>query len=143
NFPVASLAGGENHVLSTFFTALTHCNGDKHVEAASLVGDLAENLNAQWLQFHISQAGPEDTEKEFTNGGGSAYRRKIGTQNQSIGDIEADELLKVLPVAGERPIGGRPADGRLCAARQAATGRGGLDFTRGRGRAGHAARGLT
>ena len=102
----ASIADAGAAFLATF----AQRRRDERLTASCFIGDLSDDFYANRFHFYFSKTGVKGGEEEFANRGRATDGRNIGTQNQSVGGVEVQDVVKLLGIAGERPVLSHLAD---------------------------------
>lgn len=124
NSPFAvGLSCQDNEIFAAFLPALADYIGNEHFAAARFISNIADDVHTNRIEFHLSKTCIECSEEKFANRGRSAHGRVVGTKDDCIRSVGADEVVQVAAVAGKSPVECHLADGCLNTAHEGATAR--------------------
>lgn len=112
-----------SEIFAALFPALADNKGNEHFAAPDFVGDVADNIHAKGIEFYFAKTCIEGSEEKFANRGSASHGGMIGTKDDCVGSVGANEVVQLAAIAGKSPIKGDFADGSLDAAHRSAAAR--------------------
>lgn len=111
-------------IFAALFPALANHKGNKHFAASRFVGYVAYNVHPKGIEFDFTKTCIQRGEEKFANRGSAAHGGMIGTKDDGVGGVGADEVVQLAAIAGKGPVQCDFADGSLNAAHGSTAARG-------------------